>query len=358
MTRIVCFGDSITQGHGLGDDQRWTGLLAAALPEHEVINRGVGGNTTAMALDRVLAEVLPLLSAGSLVVLEFGLNDCALYPGRLRSRVSLDEFRANLDELITLCSTAGATCVLIANHRVDQPPERQGNGRSRQDNAEPYNRVIREVAMTRQVPCLDIADEAARHGFDAASLLHEDGVHLNPAGNTVYAGLIRTGLAPLLSSRQPLALVAAMARNRVIGNAGQLPWHEPADLAHFKRITSGHAVIMGRKTWEALGRPLPKRRNLVVTRQSGFSASGIEVYATLEAAITAARTTDPEPHIIGGGEIYALALPLATRVELTEIDAEPAGDAWFPALPGTWSVALERRLGACCFRTWVPDASP
>lgn len=356
MTRIVCFGDSITQGHGLGDDQRWTGLLASALPGCEIINRGVGGNTTAMALDRVVAEVLPLLSTGTLVLLEFGLNDCALYPGRLRSRVSLDEFRANLDELVTLCTAAGATCVLVANHRVTQPAECQGNGRSRQDNAEPYNEAIRALAVTRQVSYIDIAGEAARHGYEAATLLHEDGVHLNPAGNMVYAGLIRAGLAPLLSGRQPLTLVAAMARNRVIGNQGQLPWHEPADLAHFKRITTGHAVIMGRKTWESLGRPLPRRRNLVVTRQSGFSAPGIEVHATLEAAIAAARATDPEPHIIGGGEIYAQALPLATRIELTEIATEPLGDAWFPVLDASWTITLERVAGACHFRTWAPHS--
>ena len=154
-------------------------------------------------------------------------------------------------------------------------------------------------------------------------------------------------------SRPPLAMVAAMARNRVIGNAGQLPWHEPADLAHFKRTTTNHAVIMGRKTWESLGRPLPKRRNLVVTRQPGFIAAGAEVFADLTQAITAARTTDPEPMIIGGGEIYTLTLPLATRIELTEIDAEPIGDAYFPVLGSEWVIANERIDGACTFRTWT-----
>ena len=153
-------------------------------------------------------------------------------------------------------------------------------------------------------------------------------------------------------SRLPLAMVAAMARNRVIGNAGQLPWHEPADLAHFKRTTTGHAVIMGRKTWESLGRPLPKRRNLVVTRQPSFIATGAEVFADLTQAIAAARTTDPEPMIIGGGEIYTLALPLATRIELTEIDAEPIGDAYFPVLGSEWVIAESRQDGACTFNTW------
>lgn len=158
------------------------------------------------------------------------------------------------------------------------------------------------------------------------------------------------------ATRPPLAMIAAMARNRVIGNAGQLPWHEPADLAHFKRTTSGHAVIMGRKTWESLGKPLPKRRNLVVTRQLGFNAVGAEVFADLTQAIAAARTTDTEPMIIGGGEIYTLALPLATRIELTEIAVEPIGDAYFPALGPEWVVTDSRHDGACTFRTWVRNA--
>lgn len=151
----------------------------------------------------------------------------------------------------------------------------------------------------------------------------------------------------------PLFMIAAMARNRVIGKGGQMPWHEPEDLRHFKAMTTGHAVIMGRKTWDALGRPLPKRRNLVITRQAGFVAAGAEVFADLAQAIAAARTTDPEPAIIGGGEIYRQALPLATRIELTEIDLEPAGDAWFPELGGEWMISAERQSGACTFRTWV-----
>ena len=151
----------------------------------------------------------------------------------------------------------------------------------------------------------------------------------------------------------PLFMIAAMARNRVIGQAGQMPWHEPEDLRHFKAMTTGHAVIMGRKTWDALGRPLPKRRNLVITRQAGFVAAGAEVFADLAQAITAARTTDPEPAIIGGGEIYRQALPLASRIELTEIDIEPTGDAWFPELGREWTISAERQSGACTFRTWV-----
>jgi dihydrofolate reductase len=152
-------------------------------------------------------------------------------------------------------------------------------------------------------------------------------------------------------SLEPLAMVAAMARNRVIGNAGQLPWHEPEDLKHFKAVTTGHAVIMGRKTWDALGRPLPKRRNLVVTRQPGRAAPGAEVFADLWAAVAAARATDPQPCIIGGGEIYALALPRATLIHLTVVDMEPAGDAWFPALDEReWRESSRRESGRLVFR--------
>jgi dihydrofolate reductase len=153
----------------------------------------------------------------------------------------------------------------------------------------------------------------------------------------------------------PLALIAAMAKNRVIGNRGDLPWHEPEDLAHFKRTTSGHAVIMGRKTAESLKfRPLPKRRNLVVTRQAGLVLPGFEVFTDLDAAIAAARTTDTEPFIIGGGELYRLALPQITTMYLTVVEREPEGDAYFPAFAeNDWQERERRVSGVLTFRTLV-----
>lgn len=154
---------------------------------------------------------------------------------------------------------------------------------------------------------------------------------------------------------KPLALIAAMARNRVIGRGGDLPWHEPEDLAHFKRTTSGHAVIMGRKTAESLKfRPLPKRRNLVVTRQQGLALPGFEVFTGLDEAIAAARTSDPEPFVIGGGELYALALPQTTTMYLTVVDRDHEGDAFFPAFDeGGWQERERRVSGALIFRTLV-----
>ena len=133
-----------------------------------------------------------------------------------------------------------------------------------------------------------------------------------------------------LAALAPLALIAAVARNGVIGKRGELPWHVSEDLKHFKKITSGHAVIMGRKTYESIGRPLPKRRNIVVTRQADTEFPGCEAALSVDAAIALARSTDPCPFIIGGASLYEEALPLATELHLTTIDEEVEGDTFFP----------------------------
>ncbi|MFA4969138.1 MAG: dihydrofolate reductase [Sulfuritalea sp.] len=135
-----------------------------------------------------------------------------------------------------------------------------------------------------------------------------------------------------------LTLIAAVARNGVIGIDNRLPWHLPADLKHFKTLTVDHTVIMGRKTWESLPakfRPLPDRRNIVVTRDAGYRAEGATVALSLPAAIAAAESG--EAFVIGGAELYAAALPLADRLQLTEIDAAFEGDTHFPAIdPRHW----------------------
>lgn len=132
------------------------------------------------------------------------------------------------------------------------------------------------------------------------------------------------------SALAPLALIAAVARHGVIGRDGGLPWHLPEDLRHFKAITSGHAIIMGRKTHQSIGRALPNRRNIVVTRGRGASFDGCEAASTLEQAIQLARTTDPCPFIIGGASLYEEALPYATEIHLTTIDRDVEGDVHFP----------------------------
>jgi dihydrofolate reductase len=124
-------------------------------------------------------------------------------------------------------------------------------------------------------------------------------------------------------------IIAAVAKNDVIGRGGVLPWRLRSDLRHFRRLTTGHAVLMGRKTWESLGRPLPDRRNIVVSRDPSFTAPGAEVYPSLDAA-RAALADEPVVFVIGGAQLYRQTLPFADRLVLTEVDAEPPGDAFFP----------------------------
>jgi len=123
-----------------------------------------------------------------------------------------------------------------------------------------------------------------------------------------------------------------MSRNRVIGASGAIPWHLPQELQRFKQLTMGHHMIMGRKTWESIGRPLPGRTSVVVTRQRGYRAPGALVVPSLEAAIAAAAGDD-EIFVIGGAELYAQALPLASRLYLTRVEAEIDGDTRMPAIP-------------------------
>ncbi len=144
-------------------------------------------------------------------------------------------------------------------------------------------------------------------------------------------------------------LIWAEAHHHVIGKNGVMPWHLPEDLAHFKRVTLGAPVIMGRKTWDSIPqrfRPLPGRANIVVTRQDDFLAShighGVQTASSLEAALHMASqhltaTNVPDVWVIGGAQIYAQALPLANRVVVTEIDAHYEGDAFAPALDSAWT---------------------
>lgn len=144
-----------------------------------------------------------------------------------------------------------------------------------------------------------------------------------------------------------LALVAAVAANAVIGDGNRLPWRLADDLKRFRTLTTGHAVIMGRRTWESIGRPLPDRQNIVVTRQPAYRASGAETAPSLEAAIALVRLPAPV-FCIGGGLLYRAALPHATTLHLTEIHREYAGDATFPAFDrSVWrETAREARVAA------------
>lgn len=161
-----------------------------------------------------------------------------------------------------------------------------------------------------------------------------------------------------------VTLVAAIARNRVIGRDGGMPWHLPADLSHFKSVTLNHPVIMGRRTFESIGKPLPKRRNIVVSRGAPDLPDGVVGADSLEAALQQAGTGPVM--VIGGGEIYRRAMARATRMELTLIDADIDGDAHFPEWSGDdWQLVAmtarppdERnpfRLVFCSFRRVEED---
>lgn len=131
-----------------------------------------------------------------------------------------------------------------------------------------------------------------------------------------------------------VSLVAAMAENRVIGHSGGLPWHLPKDLQFFKKLTVDHTVIMGRKTFDEVKRPLANRRNVVITRNPAFRPHGVTVVPSLEEALALGATED-EVFVIGGGEIYRLALPRADRIYLTVVHAVVEGDTYFPEFEGT-----------------------
>jgi dihydrofolate reductase len=126
-----------------------------------------------------------------------------------------------------------------------------------------------------------------------------------------------------------IVLVAAVAANGTIGANGKLPWHLPEDLQHFKRVTLGHPVVMGRKTWESLKGPLPGRENIVITRQAGYQASGAAVASSLDAAL-ALCAGESVVCVIGGEQVFEEALPLAAGLIMTEIKQDFAGDARFP----------------------------
>ncbi len=140
------------------------------------------------------------------------------------------------------------------------------------------------------------------------------------------------------------SLIVAMSNNRVIGANNTLPWHLPADLKHFRGLTMGHPIIMGRKTHESIGKPLPGRQNIVVTANRDFSAPGCDVVPSLHAAIQACGNAE-EIFFIGGNTLYQQALPLTERIYLTQVDCVIEGDTFFPLLDmKTWrEVASEAR---------------
>ncbi len=158
-----------------------------------------------------------------------------------------------------------------------------------------------------------------------------------------------------------ISIIAAMGRNRAIGYKNTLPWRLPADLQRFKQLTLGHHILMGRKTYESIGRPLPGRTSIIITRQPNFQAEGCLIAYSLDEAIDLAKSRgEQEAFIIGGAEIYAQALFIADRMYLTLVDAEPEADAFFPEFnKNLWEkgdkeivAADEKNQYAVQFITW------
>ena len=145
---------------------------------------------------------------------------------------------------------------------------------------------------------------------------------------------------------KPLAIVVAMSPDRVIGVDGDLPWRIREDLRHFKRVTMGHCMVMGRRTWDSIGRPLPGRTSIVVSRQAGLAIDGAELVSSPAEAVARARALgDDEPHIIGGASLYAWALPRATTLHLTEVARSVHGDTFFPQWDASAWTQVSRVVG-------------
>ncbi len=142
-----------------------------------------------------------------------------------------------------------------------------------------------------------------------------------------------------------ISLIAALDKNRLIGSDNSMPWHLPADFKHFKSVTMGKPIIMGRKTFESIGRPLPGRLNVVISR-SGFSADGVTSVSSIDAALSAVKNAD-EVMIVGGANIYEQMMDKADRMYLTHVDANCEGDAWFPEFNlADWKIVSEKMISA------------
>ena len=149
-----------------------------------------------------------------------------------------------------------------------------------------------------------------------------------------------------------ITVLAAVGANLVIGRDGEMPWHLPEDLAHFKATTMGHTMVMGRKTYDAIGRALPGRRTIVITRQQGWHAPGVEVAHSLADALALAGPTEVFDN--GGGQVYREAMPFADQMMLTEIEQSPEGDAFFPPFEADhWHETTRERHDGFAFVTYV-----
>jgi lysophospholipase L1-like esterase len=202
-TNIICFGDSITEAAEFPANERWPTLLQASFDtwrpgELKVHNRGIGGDTTAGAFDRIESDVLPLLPGVLLV--QFGFNDANVRDWSVVPRIGLDEFKKNLKEFHRVAHTHSGCCVFIVNHTVAAVAGEQGNGVRYSDNMEPYDRAIREVAQTCHAAAIDLPALMAERQVPLDLFVVDDGLHLSALGNRLYAEMVLGALKEILVS--------------------------------------------------------------------------------------------------------------------------------------------------------------
>lgn len=201
VEHIICFGDSITEA-GKASRDGWTILLQEKLNSsrkgnYVVHNAGVGGNTTALALDRFNTAVLPFLPAT--VLIEFGINDSFVNLHTKQNRVTISEFKRKLNEIIRLIHEAGGRCILLVNHILDDTRSyEQGNGKPLSVNMMPYSKFVRQLAKEDALGLIDIDAAMHNNNVDLGKFLQQDGVHLTPYGNRTYADIVWAELKNIL----------------------------------------------------------------------------------------------------------------------------------------------------------------
>lgn len=210
IVQIVCFGDSITAG---GWPEEMNRLLAQREDFwFEAVNYGICGDTTALAL-QTLYEGMPKFLP-SVVMIEFGINDCNVRPAGRKARVGLEEFRDNLMEFHRFITKAGGSCIFLVNHIIRSHPgvsQVQGNGLSFEQNLAPYNQAIREVARQTNAPVIDLPEEIKKSGVELDRFLRIDGLHLTEYGNREYARMVYQGFCAIWEERPDIRVVFEQA---------------------------------------------------------------------------------------------------------------------------------------------------
>ena len=198
---IVCFGDSITHAYSFAECDKWPVILQNKLNEwkrgkYKVINRGIGGNTTANGYERFESEILPLMPG--VVLIEFGFNDSSVWEWATVPRVGLDEYRKNLLAFHRAIKAKKGRTIFIVNHPTTRSYAIQGNGKSYKTNFKPYNPAVREVAKKTKSPMIDLPAMIRRRKVDLKTFLADDGLHLSVRGNHLYAGMVFDALREIL----------------------------------------------------------------------------------------------------------------------------------------------------------------